>query len=487
MYQNVVSNLKKTIYSISPIIILVLFLSIIFKIDYKTIIRFLSSSIMIILGLTLFTTGSDISLNIIGKKLSSFLIKKKKLSLILIFCLFLGMFITILEPEFLTISTEARGIPLIILLSSVSFGIGICLMLAIYRILKKIEFKYVLISGYLLIFLLLMLSNFNVIPFAFDMSSVTAGAISATFLLSFGGGFAKKSKTKDKTEFGILSICSIGPIIMILILGFLYKPNLVYDSDFILKRLDFKETLWTNFYQVLMCLTPLLILYLLFHQIQHKKNKNKKEFKKILIGLLMVLLGITLFLTGGDVGYFKIAYMLGTNFSSINEVLILIIGGVFGYFISKIEPSLKVLINYVNDVTNGSIKDKLLEICLCLGVSLSVILSLYRVLNGYSVMMFLIPTYFLAILFAFFTPNNFLGVAFDAGGVVAGTMTSSFLLPLLLGVAFNITPNYLQEAFGTLSLISIIPVIILEIVGLIYNVESKTLNTNIDDSIIDYR
>ena len=486
MYQNVVSNLKKTIYSISPIIILVLFLSIIFKIDYRTIIRFLSSSIMIILGLTLFTTGSDISLNIIGEKLSGFLIKKKKLSLILIFCLFLGMFITILEPEFLTISTEARGIPLIILLSSVSFGIGICLMLAIYRILKKIEFKYVLISGYLLIFLLLMLSNFNVIPFAFDMSSVTAGAISATFLLSFGGGFAKKSKTKDKTEFGILSICSIGPIIMILILGFLYKPNLVYDSDFILKRLDFKETLWTNFYQVLMCLTPLLILYLVFHQIQHK-NKNKKEFKKILIGLMMVLLGITLFLTGGDVGYFKIAYMLGTNFSSINEVLILIIGGVFGYFISKIEPSLKVLINYVNDVTNGSIKDKLLEICLCLGVSLSVILSLYRVLNGYSVMMFLIPTYFLAILFAFFTPNNFLGVAFDAGGVVAGTMTSSFLLPLLLGVAFNITPNYLQEAFGTLSLISIIPVIILEIVGLIYNVESKTLNTNIDDSIIDYR
>jgi len=487
MYESIIENLKNTISGVSPIIILVLILSFILKIPTDTIIRFLSSSLLVILGLTLFGTGTEISLNLIGEKLSYFLLKKKKLFLILLGCIFLGTFITILEPEFLTVSSEARGIPMSVLLLFVSFGIGLFLMLAIYRILKKIDFKYTLISGYLLIFLLLMVSNFNVIPFAFDMSCVTAGAISASFILSFGVGFAKKRKNKKiNSEFGILSICGIGAILMVLILGIIYKPNLVYDSDNILKELAFLETLWTNFYQVLMSLTPIALIYFLFHFLE-KKKKNS-EFKKILIGLSMVLIGITLFLTGGDVGYFKIAYMIGENLFQVNHLIILLVGGVLGYFITKIEPSLKILINYVNDVTNGGIKDKFLELILCFGVSLSVILSIYRVLNGYNVMMFLIPTYFLAILFAFFTPNNFLAIAFDSGGVVAGNMTSSFLLPLLIGIAFNVSGDYLQEAFGVLSFISIIPVIILEIVGIVYNVECKSFeNIVLDDRIVDYR
>ncbi len=488
MYENIILNLKKIICSILPIIILVLILSFIFKIDFNTVIRFLASSILVIIGLTLFTTGTDLSLNIIGEKISNSLIKKKNLFLILITCFFLGTFITMLEPEFLTVSDEAKGIPLIILLAFVSVGIGFFLMLAIYRILKKINFKYVLISGYLLIFLLLMLSSFDVIPFAFDMASVTTGAISAPFILALGVGFASKSRKQgsESLEFGILSICSIGPILMILLLGFLFHPNIVYDSDPILKKLNFFSTLWMNFYQVVFSISPLIILYLCFNHFQ--KKKNNREFKKIIIGILMVIIGITLFLTGGDVGYFKISYMLGTHLGNINHLLIIMIGGIFGYFIAKIEPSLKVLINYVDEVTNGGIKDNFLELCLCLGVSLSVILSLFRVLNGESVIEFLIPTYFLAILLAFFTPNNFLAIAFDASGVVAGNMSSNFLLPLLVGVAYNITNSYLKEAFGVLSLISIIPVIILEIIGLIYASEEKVLNSNIlDDSIVYYR
>lgn len=488
MYQSIVYNFKKIIFGISPIIILVLILSFIFKIDINTVIRFLSSSILIIFGLTIFTTGTEISLNRIGENISKSLVKKKKLWLILFTSLVLGTFITMLEPEFLTISQEAVGIPKSVLLFSVSLGIGISLMLAIYRIFKKINFKYLLISGYLLIFLLLMISNFNVIPFAFDMSSVTSGAISAPFILALGVGFSNHTRGKKKkdNEFGILSICSIGPILMILLLGFIYKPNIIYDSDPILKHLNFLKTLWTNFYEVFRSLSPLVLFYFLF--LKFEKKKNKKETKKIIIGLLMVLIGITLFLTGGDVGYFKMGYILGTKLGLVNEVIILIIGGIIGYFITKLEPSLKVLINLVNDVTNGGIKDKFLEVFLCIGVSLSVILSLFRVLNGIDVMYFLIPTYFLALILAFFTPKNFLAIAFDAGGVVAGNMTSTFLLPLLIGVASNITIDYLKEAFGVLTLVSIIPVIILEIVGILYEVEYRALdNTILDDIIIDYR
>lgn len=484
MTDSIILNLKKVIKGILPIIIFVLILSIILKIDIGTIIRFLSSSLLVIMGLTLFTTGTDISLNEMGKNISNLLIKKKNIILILIVSLLLGTFITLLEPEFLTIGYEAGNIPTSILLISVSISIGIFLMLAMYRILKRINLRYYIIISYLLIFFVLTISNFQVVPFAFDMGSVVVGAISAPFILAFGGNLASKMKRKDSSEFGILSFCAIGPILMILILSLIYKPNIMYDSDPILKKLDFLETLWTNFYQVFMSLSLLVIFYLF---LTRKTKKKKIEQRKIMIGLIMVLVGITLFLTGGDVGFFKLAYLLGSKLGNINKIIIILIGGIFGFLIAKIEPNVKVLVSYVDKVTNGGIKDKFLETWLCIGVSISFMLSLFRVLNGYSVMIFLIPTYFLAIFFAFFTPTNFLGLSFDAGGVVTGSMSSSFLLPLLIGVASIITNNYLNEAFGVMALISIIPIIILEIVGMIYNIEVKNDNTKyLDDKIIDY-
>lgn len=484
MADSIILNLKKVIKGILPIIIFVLILSIILKIDIGTIIRFLSSSLLVIMGLTLFTTGTDISLNEMGKNISNLLIKKKNIILILIVSLLLGTFITLLEPEFLTIGYEAGNIPTSILLISVSISIGIFLMLAMYRILKRINLRYYIIISYLLIFFVLTISNFQVVPFAFDMGSVVVGAISAPFILAFGGNLASKMKRKDSSEFGILSFCAIGPILMILILSLIYKPNIMYDSDPILKKLDFLETLWTNFYQVFMSLSLLVIFYLV---LTRKTKKKKIEQRKIMIGLIMVLVGITLFLTGGDVGFFKLAYLLGSKLGNINKIIIILIGGIFGFLIAKIEPNVKVLVSYVDKVTNGGIKDKFLETWLCIGVSISFMLSLFRVLNGYSVMIFLIPTYFLAIFFAFFTPTNFLGLSFDAGGVVTGSMSSSFLLPLLIGVASIITNNYLNEAFGVMALISVIPIIILEIVGMIYNIEVKNDNTKyLDDKIIDY-
>lgn len=484
MTDSIILNLKKVIKGILPIIIFVLILSIILKIDIGTIIRFLSSSLLVIMGLTLFTTGTDISLNEMGKNISNLLIKKKNIILILIVSLLLGTFITLLEPEFLTIGYEAGNIPTSILLISVSISIGIFLMLAMYRILKRINLRYYIIISYLLIFFVLTISNFQVVPFAFDMGSVVVGAISAPFILAFGGNLASKMKRKDSSEFGILSFCAIGPILMILILSLIYKPNIMYDSDPILKKLDFLETLWTNFYQVFMSLSLLVIFYLF---LTRKTKKKKIEQRKIMIGLIMVLIGITLFLTGGDVGFFKLAYLLGSKLGNINKIIIILIGGIFGFLIAKIEPNVKVLVSYVDKVTNGGIKDKFLETWLCIGVSISFMLSLFRVLNGYSVMIFLIPTYFLAIFFAFFTPTNFLGLSFDAGGVVTGSMSSSFLLPLLIGVASIITNNYLNEAFGVMALISVIPIIILEIVGMIYNIEVKNDNTKyLDDKIIDY-
>lgn len=485
MYQSIVDNLKKIAHSIFPIVLIVLILGFSFNIDSNTMIRFLSSSILVMFGLTLFTTGTDISLNIIGEYLGKTLVKKKNLKLILITSLLIGTFITILEPEFLTVSSEAYNIPKYVFLLVISLGVGIFLMFAILRILKKISYKIFLITFYIILLFLFIISDFKIIPYALDMSSVTTGVISAPFILAYGGILASYKKRNKDSEFGFLSICSMGPIFMVLILNLVYKTNILYDAEFILKKLTFLNTFKNNFKEVFISLIPIILIYLIF---TYLKKQNKKEIRKIILGLVMVLLGITLFLTGGDVGFYKIAYDLGSNLGNINHLLIIIIGGLLGYFITKLEPSLKVLLNYVDTTTNGGIKSKFLETFLCLGVAISFMISLFRVLNSIDVMVFIIPFYFLAILLAFFTPNNFLGIAFDSAGVIAGNMASTFLLPLLIGVSSTLNLNYLMTAFGTLSLISIIPVIILEIVGIIYNMETKLLDTKqIDDSIINYR
>lgn len=486
MYDTVFNNFKKNVLSILPIIIIVLILSIYFNIDTLVIIRFLSSSLIVLIGLTLFTTGADIALIPIGEEVSKILLKKGKLWLILLITFLLGIFITILEPEFLTISQEANGIPYFLIIFFVSFGIGVGLVFAVIRIFKRIQFKFFLIFGYILIFLLLIISNFNIVPFAFDMASVTAGAISSPFILSLGIGFTsfRNDQLVKNDQFGLISLCSIGPIIMILILSLFYKTNLSYDTTGLLDHLNFFETFKTNFFQIILSLTPIIITFIIFTLI----SKNKiQDNKKIIVGLIFILFGLTLFLTGTDVGYFKIGYLLGTSLSSFNPLYIIIIGGVLGLFISKIEPSVKVLIQEVNDVTNGKIKAKLLEKCLSVGTSISVILCLFVTLNNLNILIVLIPSYFLAILLAFITPNQFLTIAFDSGGVISGNMITTFLLPLLVGLLSIVSNNYLELAFGFLSLVSIIPVIIIEIVGLLYNIELESIDTsNLDVTIINY-
>ena len=467
MNPKVVFTLKKNFFSMIPIILIVVCLCIVFDISFSFLCKFIISSFLIVFGVSFYLTGYDMSYPKIADRISHGLVKRKNLAYILGVCFLMGTGISLVAKEIL----EASGgnLSLLILLS---FSIGFFFLLSIARILTKTNFKVYLIISYILIFLLMIKADMRIIPFALDRAALGTGAVSAPFLLTIGKSFSKKSKRpkKNHTSFGILGLSAVGPIMVALILGMFTNLKLFTTS------LRLRESLLFIFFSLI----PIFLLYLFFLRFEIKKNK--KEIKGILKGFAFVFIGISFYSIGAKFGYINLAFLLGEKILTLPLIWILILGGLLGFFILKIEPSFLFLMNYVNEVTSGGIKEKFLELFLSLGVAFSFLLSILVVIKQINILVVLIPSFFLAVLLAFFTPNTFLSIAFDSLGAVIGTISSSFFLPFLIGIS-----NSSLTTFGFLAFIGVIPVIFLEIAGFIYEKELKLHDyTRLDDRIVSY-
>ena len=460
-------TLKKIALSMFPIVVIVLGLCIFFKIPYNNIIKFFISSIMIIFGVSFYLIGFDMSYPKIAERICQGLIKRKNLLYILGTSLLMGSAISLVSKEVL----EASGKNLTLLLL-ISLSIGLFFMLSILRILTKTNFKYYLIGSYIIIFFLIIKADMNMVPFALDRSTLGTGAVSAPFLLTIGMAFSKRVKrpNKNHTSFGVLGLSAVGPIMVFLIISII--GNITFNS----RILRIRESLLFVF----LSLIPIFLLYLFF--IRDKLKKNKKEIKGVLQGFFFVFIVFGLYYIGARYGYIDIAFMLGEKLINVPIHIVLLIGGVLGFFILKIEPSFVFLMNYINDATNGSIKDKYLELFLSLGLTFSFSLSIVLAINNVDILVVLLPCFFLAIILAVFTPNNFLSIGFDSLGAVIGIISSNFILPVLIGLT-----NSSLDTYGYVALIGIIPVIFLEIAGFIYEKEISIYDyKKLDDGVVIY-
>ena len=214
------SNLEKIGTLYIPVFFLVLILSIILKIDIFLIIKFIISSLSIIVGVSLYLVGYDLSYPKISDKVSLILLKKKNIIYMLFISFILSFVIVLFEPELLKVSIN--NIKLLILLS---FSVSVFFILSIYRILTKGNYKYYLIISYILVFLIMMITDNNIIPFAMERSVLSMGLVSAPLLITMGMSLSKRSKyvNEDHTSFGILGLSSIGPMMIFMILGIFYK------------------------------------------------------------------------------------------------------------------------------------------------------------------------------------------------------------------------------------------------------------------------
>lgn len=487
---------KEAIVSILPVMIIMIIVGLFLGFHIVTFVSILFSTLLLIVGVTLFTLGADLAMMEIGKTISLELLKTRKVWMILLVSFIVGIVITIAEPDLKVLASQMTAIDSSMLILSVGLGVGLFLCVAVGRIIFQADLKLIIGFFYLFLLLMLVMSKKEMVPLAFDSGGVTTGPMSVPFILALGIGFSSSSKRKKgvNDSFGLVALCSIGPIITVLLLGLLIRSDLSYSYNISSEVVNFSE-LFMNyvhefvpiFKEVFMSLLPIIGVFFIFCLLS--KNIKKKRIIKISIGIPITLIGLTLFFIGVNVGYLPVAYLMGINMYNKLKFLLIPFGMLIGFVIVKAEPAVAVLTGQIEKLTEGSIRKKVMNNAIAIGVAIAVALSIFRVISGVSITLFLVVGYIVAIILMFFTPDIFTMVAFDSGGAVTGPMTTTFLLPLIIGVCYASGGNVLTDAFGLVALVAMSPLITIQLLGIVYKCKSNNINKGIivDETIIEFK
>ena len=228
--------------------------------------------------------------------------------------------------------------------------------------------------------------------------------------------------------------------------------------------------------EVSKALFPILCFFFFFQMIT--RYFKKKSVIKILVGTLYTYMGLILFLCGVNVGFMPAGYFIGSELAALSYNWVLVpVGMVIGFYIVKAEPAVHVLNRQVEEVSSGAISSKGMLYSLSVGVGISLGIAMLRVLTGISIMYFLIPGYFTALLLSFFVPKVFTGIAFDSGGVASGPMTATFLLPLAMGACESLGGDVMMDAFGIVAMVAMTPLVTIQILGLMMRRKKRAVSS----------
>ena len=474
MKNKLTESLIDSLKSVMPIVFVIIGISFLIGIPNKTIMSFSISSMLLIIGIAIFTTGANMSMIKMGEKIGDLLVKKRKKWLILVASLVVGIVITISEPDLIVLANELSSIPNVLLIVLVAIGVGIYLLIGVYRILSKLSFRTIVTVSLLIIMGLLYFTPQEFISIAFDSGGVTTGAMGVPLIVAFGYGISKLRGGEDAKSysFGLCGICSLGPIIIVLILGLFFKVDNYFEVTGFINNYGIIENINLCFIQSLkeisLSLLPILVVF--YISCLFDKRMSRYEHIRMVFGIVLSILGLTLFLTGVSAGFLEIGYRIGNTFASSDYRYLLIpVGMVLGYIIIKLEPAVKILIKRVSLLTEGSISEELISLCLSIGVCIAIGLSIVRIYFNVPIIYIIVPGYFIAAVLMYFTPNMFTAIAFDSGGAASGALTTSFLLPICIGACVSLETNIMTDAFGVGALVALTPIITVEILGIIYN------------------
>ena len=455
-------KLLEALQAVLPIVAIVLVLCFtIAPISPSILLCFLLGAAMIIVGIMFFTLGAEMSMSPMGERMGTMLTKTRSLPLIIGVGFLLGFLITISEPDLQVLANQVPSIPNMTLILSVAAGVGLFLVLAFLRMLFGIPLPRLLVLFYSIIFILAAFVPKEFLAVAFDSA-------------------IRSDRHAADDSFGLVALCSVGPILAVLILGIAFQAS---DSTYIPPILPevndsvelwqlFREGLPTYFKEIATSLLPIILMFGFFQLVALKLDK--RTIGRIAVGLAYTYMGLVLFLTGANVGFMPAGNYLGQVLAGQSFRWVLIpIGMLIGYFIVKAEPAVYVLNKQVEEVTDGAISAQAMGMALSAGVSLSVGLAMVRVLTGVSILWFLIPGYTFAIAISLIVPKLFTAIAFDAGGVASGPMTATFLLPLAQGACVAVGGNIVTDAFGVVAMVAMTPLITVQLMGLIAELKTR--------------
>lgn len=497
MNQKLKEKVRESLSAVLPITGIVLMLSILFvPLELGAIVMFFFGAFMLVFGMGMFQLGAEMSMEPLGEGIGTYLMKFHKKGLTALVTFGMGIFITIAEPDLQILSNQVSAIPKEVLILTVALGVGICLMIAVLRIFFHINLSSLLMVLYAMVLVFSAFVPQEFLAVAFDSGGVTTGPITVPFIIAFGVGLSAVRGDKDAAgdSFGLVALSSVGPILAVMILGCFFSPKeavyTTFDMASVITTRDviqaFANEIPHYAKEVFISMLPIAMVFALFQCISKKYHKRK--ILRIIVGFVYTYIGLVFFLCGVNVGFAPVGTLIGKELAVSNMRWLLIpIGMLIGYFIVKAEPAIQILNRQVQAVTNGVISAKSMNRCLSIGVSISIGLAILRIVKGIPIQWIIIPGYIIALVMSRFVPPIFVGIAFDSGGVASGPMTSTFLLPLCIGICEALGGNILTDAFGVIALVALTPLIAIQIMGLQYKYKLKKQEKKIknDQSIND--
>ena len=484
MYRSKLNEkLQESLAAVLPILAIVLILSFtIAPLPTSVLMAFLFGAVLLVVGMMFFSLGAELAMSPMGERVGAVITKSRKLPVILGIGFLLGFLITISEPDLQVLANQVPAIPNTTLILSVAAGVGLFLVFAFLRMLIGISLPRLLVLFYSIIFLLAVFVPKEFLAVAFDSGGVTTGPMTVPFIMALGVGVSaiRGDRHAADDSFGLVAMCSIGPILAVLILGIVFRAS---DSTYIppvLPEVSDSVELWQLFHvslptylkEIAGSLLPIIVMFGIFQFVA--LHMDGRSLGRIAVGLAYTYVGLVLFLTGANVGFMPAGNYLGQVLAGQSFRWIIIpIGMLIGYFIVKAEPAVYVLNRQVEEVTDGAISAQAMGTALSAGVSISVGLAMVRVLTGISILWFLVPGYVFAIGISFVVPKLFTAIAFDAGGVASGPMTATFLLPLAQGACVAVGGNIVTDAFGVVAMVAMTPLITVQLMGLVAQLKTR--------------
>lgn len=484
MLKEIRHKLIEALLSVLPIAIIVV---VVFSLQYSsimpsgtlsldTLIVFLISLISLIVGMALFSLGSDIAMSKVGKYIGASITKRKSLALIVIISFLLGLMITLAEPDLTVLGELLSGVvnPWILKIV-IGIGVGIFLVIGLLRIIFQKSLKLWIVFLYSIVFALACIfggaSGDTIISISFDSGGVTTGPVTVPFLLTFGAGVAavRGGKNSSNDSFGVMGLCSIGPLISTMLLFIILSKFQDFSAmkNNISTEASILDNLFDTSIEVLIAIVPIFVFFVIYELIFI--SLPCKELIKIILGFLYTYVGLTLFLTSAKVGLIPVGYALGENLANPvhnngYNYLLIVLAILIGVAVVLVEPGVHILNEQVEEISGGTISKRKMTIALAIGVALAIVLTVIKEIYGpFQITYYYVPLYILALSLTFTVPDIYTAVAFDSGGVASGTMSSCFVLPYIIGIAESRNSG---SGFGVIGLIALMPLICVQSLGL---------------------
>lgn len=479
MLKILLAKLKESFASVLPITLIVLIVSFtpLVSLSFKEMVVFAVCAVFLVVGIGLFNLGADLAMTPMGEHMGSGLAKSRRVLLLASVCFVMGVLITIAEPDLSVLAEQVKNaVNPTMLIATVGIGVGLFLLISIFKIVFKKDLSAIIIFFYMVLFMLGMLmvslGKEVFVPLAFDSGGVTTGPITVPFIMALGVGVAGAIGGKHASEnsFGLIALCSVGPMLALMGLVLFAQGDLTYTLSEEAYSID--ASLGANFLpavagvakEVLVAL-GLIVAFFVTLQLTVLKLSRAK-LAQIGFGIVYTFVGLVIFLTAVAVGFMPIGFELGQQLAQLPRALV-ISGFVIGMVVVLAEPAVHVLNKQVEEITGGLVTKRSMLIALSVGVGISIGLSMIRLIYGFPVIYYLIPGYFLSLGLSFFVPKLYTAIAFDSGGVASGPLTSSFILPLAIGAcsAIHGEGGILSYAFGVVAMVAMTPLITIQIPG----------------------